>query len=621
MIIASAGHVDHGKTLLVHSLTGIETDRLEEEKSRGLTIDLGFAYLHRAGKTIGFVDVPGHTRFISNMLTGVSSIDFAMLVIAADDGPMPQTMEHLAILSIMGISQGCIALTKIDRVDENRLAEVKREIRILIDSSKLNDSPIFEVSSTTGQGIDALSAHLWQSSESLATKQSTGHFRLAIDRCFNIKGSGVVVTGSVFSGTVKVGDELHLHPGKKLVRVRSIHRQNEDSTQGFSGDRCAINISGDVNRDTVSRGNWLSSNVDLPLSDRIDISFRLLESETKPLKHLTPVHVHVAAQHVTGRLVLLESKTISPGQVSFVQLILSQAINLCYGDRIVIRDQAASRTLGGAQVIDPFAPPRGLKNRLAQLNALMATSIPKRLDRMLEAVDSQINVAEIKASFNLEELDTEAFGHISKAGILYSKHHVKNGKKETLDALRKWHRNFPSGKGPTQSQLRNLCQLPLALLEFILELLIREKAVKKTGNEFQALEYQNELPAVDKAFWLKVKPLLENELTKPPVLHELARSLNLPPTVLDKRLKGLIAFNLVIKPVKNRFFLPEGISRLKLIAISVSEDQEDNKFTVINFRDKSLLGRNLCIEILEYFDQIGFTLRQGDFRIIQDLNR
>jgi len=621
MIIASAGHVDHGKTLLVHSLTGIETDRLEEEKSRGLTIDLGFAYLHRSGKTIGFVDVPGHTRFISNMLAGVSSIDFAMLVIAADDGPMPQTLEHLAILNIMGIAQGCIALTKIDRVDENRLAEVKRQIRILIDPSKLKGSPIFEVSSITGQGIDALSAHLWQSSESFATKQSTGHFRLAIDRCFNIKGSGVVVTGSVFSGTVKIGDELHLHPGKKLVRVRSIHRQNEDSTQGFSGDRCAINISGDVNRDTVSRGNWLSSNIDLPLSDRIDISFHLLETESKPLKHLTPVHVHVAAQHVTGRMVLLESKTISPGQVSFVQLILSQAINLCYGDRIVIRDQAASRTLGGAQVIDPFAPPRRLKNRLAQLNALMATSIPKRLDQMLEAVDSQINVAEIKASFNLEKLDTETFGHISKAGILYSKHHVKSGKKETLDALSKWHRNFPSGKGPTQSQLRNLCQIPVALLEFILEILIREKAVKKTGNEFQSLEYQNELPAVDKAFWLKVKPLLENEPTKPPVLHELARSLKLPPADLDKRLKGLIAFNLVIKPVKNRFFLPEAISTLKLIAISVSEDQEDNKFTVINFRDKSLLGRNLSIEILEYFDQIGFTLRQGDFRIIQDLNR
>lgn len=621
MIIASAGHVDHGKTLLVHSLTGIETDRLEEEKARGLTIDLGFAYMHKEGETIGFVDVPGHTRFISNMLTGVSSIDFAMLVIAADDGPMPQTLEHLAILNIMGITRGCIALTKIDRVDEDRLTEVKRQIQSLIEPTNLKTSPIFEVSSITGKGIDALNTFLWASSKIITAKASEGHFRLAIDRCFNVKGSGVVVTGSVFSGSVKVGDELYLHPGRRPVRVRTIHRQNKKSEQGLCGDRCAINISGDINRSSVSRGNWLSSDLNLPLSDRIDVSFHLLESESKPLKHLTPIHVHVAAQHVTGRIALLEEKTISPGQNSFAQLILSQPINVCYGDRIVIRDQAASRTLGGAQTLDPFAPRRGSKNRTALLNAMTATSISDRISQLLEPIDGQIRISEIKANFNLRVFEPDTFGEVNQQGILFSKSHVQNGKKQVIKSLSKWHKNFPSGKGPTPAQLINQTQLPLPLLDFILEILVSEKAVKKSGNEYQLVEYQNDIPEADKIFWDKVKPFLEIEPTKPPVLHELARSVNLPPADLDKRLKGFVAFGLVIKPVKNRFFLPDAISTLKLTAITVSKEQVNGKFTVINFRDKSLLGRNLCIEILEYFDQIGFTRRQGDFRIIQNLNR
>ncbi len=259
MIIATAGHVDHGKTSLVRAITGVDTDRLPEEKARGLTIDLGFAYHDLAnGQRLGFVDVPGHERFIRNMLAGVSGIDYALLVVAVDDGPMPQTEEHLAILDLLGVTQGAVALTKIDRVDRTRVEEVAELTQLMLEPTGLAAAPVFPVSALNGEGVQALQSHLEGTAEAVAARVPSGNFRLAIDRTFTIQGAGLVVTGTVFSGAVALGDQVVLSPLGLPVRVRGIHAQNRSASQGQVGERLALNIAGaNVDKSLVHRGDWI----------------------------------------------------------------------------------------------------------------------------------------------------------------------------------------------------------------------------------------------------------------------------------------------------------------------------------------------------------------------------
>ncbi|HIP10983.1 MAG TPA: selenocysteine-specific translation elongation factor, partial [Rhodospirillales bacterium] len=304
MIIATAGHIDHGKTALVHALTGIDTDRLPEEKQRGMSIDLGFAYQPLdSGRVMGFVDVPGHERFIRNMLAGVTGIQSAMLIVAADDGPMPQTKEHLSILDLLGVSDGVIALTKIDRVETNRLKEVEDEIKTMVAGTCLNNADIMPVSAIDGSGIEDLRDHLEAMTDLLEKRKGNGYFRLSIDRCFTIQGAGLVVTGSVFSGKVKVGDVLTLSPDGTEVRVRGIHSQNRKSETGIAGERCAINITGaSLKGLAVKRGGWLlTPQIHAPVP-RFDANLKVLPNEKKPLRHWTPVHVHAGAAEIPGRI-------------------------------------------------------------------------------------------------------------------------------------------------------------------------------------------------------------------------------------------------------------------------------------------------------------------------------
>jgi selenocysteine-specific elongation factor len=281
VIVATAGHVDHGKTSLVRSLTGVDTDRLEEEKRRGMSIELGFAYadLGAVGAPpVGFVDVPGHERFVRNMLAGVAAIDFALLVIAADDGPMPQTREHLAILQLLGVSQGAVALTKIDRVDAARRMEVEHEIAALLVPTALAGAPIFPLVATTGEGVPALRQHLAAVGEAIARRSGAGNFRLAVDRAFSIAGAGVVVTGAVFSGTARVGDSLVVSPQGTAVRLRGIHAQNRPAEMARAGDRCALNLAGaELKLEDLARGDWIVAVRAHAPTRRFDARLQVLE--------------------------------------------------------------------------------------------------------------------------------------------------------------------------------------------------------------------------------------------------------------------------------------------------------------------------------------------------------
>ncbi|HXF66827.1 MAG TPA: selenocysteine-specific translation elongation factor, partial [Burkholderiales bacterium] len=356
MIVATAGHIDHGKTTLVKALTGVDTDRLPEEKARGISIDLGFAYLPlESGEVIGFVDVPGHERFIRNMLAGVCGIDFALLVVAADDGVMPQTVEHLHILDLLGVRRGLAVLTKSDRVPPERLAQVRVEVAELLATTRLAGIPVLATSAVTGAGVEELRRALVEAAAQQARRSAEGqYFRLAIDRAFIIAGSGTVVTGTVFNGSVAPGDRLVISPRGTPVRVRALQIRGEPASRAQAGQRCALNLSG-ADLETVARGDWVLAEPIHAPTQRLDARVTVLAAETRALRHWTPLHVHLATADVTARIAIPGGAEIAPGASALVQLVLEKPIGALNGDRFILRDQSARRTLGGGVVLDPFA--------------------------------------------------------------------------------------------------------------------------------------------------------------------------------------------------------------------------------------------------------------------------
>jgi len=611
MIFATAGHVDHGKTSLVKALTGVDTDRLAEEKARGLTIELGFAYVHHDQQSFGFVDVPGHAKFISNMLAGVAAIDHALLIIAADDGPMPQTTEHVAILELLGIESATIVITKIDRVGPENLATSRQSIQALLSASAYADSPVFEVSSTEGTGLDALKQHLWQL-KSARAESSQRYFRLAIDRRFSVKGSGLVVTGSVFSGTVNVTDELRLMPSNTKIRVRTLHRQDTDATRANTGDRCALNLTGDVDIDKVSRGQWITNHPELPVSNRLDAKLRLLTSELTPLKTGLPVHIHLGAQHTTGRVFLLELRQLNPGDSALCQIVSDTPISACYGDRFVIRDQSASRTIAGGWIIDPHSVQRGRSKalRLAILNQLARKEPVSHLDQLISTAKEGIDLT--KLLYGLNQTRVESNYPKDESGLSHHRDNLEEFQKKILALLKT--SSLP------QRDLRLNLGIKESFLKLILSQLIKTGKVEIDSTDVALVGQSAGLSKPAAALWKKVEPILETSSLQPPVIHELAKQVSLPPAALDKLLAECIKHGLVVRAVKNRYFLPKSLQHLRTQVAKVAT-AEGGEFTVIQFRDQSKIGRNLCIELLEFLDSKGFTKRLGDKRIVQDINR
>ena len=349
MIIATAGHVDHGKTSLVKALTGVDTDRLPEEKKRNLTIDLGFAYMPVAdASTIGFIDVPGHERFIRNALCGLAGTDFVLFIVAADDGVMPQTREHLAIIDLLGIQNCAVALTKIDRVSEDEIELATEEIKEVFAPTGLADPLIFNVSAHSGEGVQDLRDYLLDQSQTLPPREVKNNFRLAIDRRFDVSGAGLVVTGTVFSGSISVGDSVGVAGLDMQLRVRGIHAQNAESNEGRAGQRCAINLAGtELRKEVIERGQWLTTASDSEPVSKFDAELTVLPSEPRSLSNWTPVHVHLGAAETTGRVATLGTRSIDVAATGLAQLVLDEPIGAVHGDRFIIRDQSARRTIGG----------------------------------------------------------------------------------------------------------------------------------------------------------------------------------------------------------------------------------------------------------------------------------
>ncbi len=632
MILATAGHIDHGKTALIRALTGVDADRLPEEKRRGLTIDLGFAYSTLPdGTELGFVDVPGHERFLANMLAGVLSIDRVLLVVAADDGRRPQTLEHLDILELIGIEEITGVITKVDRVERARSDGVAAQVDELLVAAGFPQTRIFQVSSLTGEGIAALAGHLQQSARVAAQYRAraaaSGLFRLPIDRAFTLPGIGLVVTGTVAAGSVGIGERLVISPNGTPVRVRGLHGGNRPIETAAAGERCAINLVGSFpEAGKPRRGDWVVAAERHAPTTRLDVSLRVSRYAQAPLRDGLPVHLHLGTTDTVGRAAVLESREIAPGDTGFVQIDLEQPIGALWGDRVVLRDHAARHTLAGGRVVDPFAPRRGRRQlaRLAALAVLATTDTALALAGLL-ALEGVVDLKQFALARNLA---ASGLDHLTKSGeflrvgpahapVAVTAECLNALGHKIVETLHTWHQAQPDALGPSRAaligQLRGAA--PEAALDAAFSQLAEAGRVVRQGPIWRLPEHQPQLTRSDERLWERIYPLLSGGDLRPPRIRELAAMLDLEPEVVERFLARAERLGRVARVADNRFFLPETLARLADIAGELADSSPEGTFTAAAFKDRSGVGRNLTIEILEYLDKMGATRRTGDARV------
>jgi len=607
MIIATAGHVDHGKTTLIEAITGVNADRLPEEKRRGMTIDLGYAYWPQPdGRVPGFIDVPGHEKFLSNMLAGVGGIDHALLVVACDDGVMAQTREHLAILQLTGNPALTVALTKADRVDDTRIAEVREEVEQTLRAFGYPQATLFVTAAAEMRGIDALRAHLLQLPE-------RGHpehqrFRLALDRAFTVKGAGLVVTGTALSGDVRIGDTLWLTGVNKPMRVRGLHAQNQPVEHAHAGQRIALNIAGDAEKEALSRGDWLLSQQPPAPTERAIVA---LHSHT-PLTQWQPLHIHHAASHVTGRVSLLED--------GLAELVLDTPLWLADNDRLVLRDISARTTLAGARVVTLNSPRRG--KRKADYLAWIA-----------DLARAEDDAQALSAHLSRGAVDLTAFGwarQLSASGLnllLENPCFIRAGnnlldapiaarwQRKLLETLATYHQQHHDEPGPGRERLRRMA-LPMedeALVLTLIERMRESGDIQSHHGWLHLPEHKAGFNDEQAQLWQKAAPLFGDE---PWWVRDLARETGVDEQVMRSVLRQAAQQGLITAIVKDRYYRND---RIVTFASMIRDlDQGRGSTSAADFRDQLNVGRKLAIQILEYFDRIGFTRRRGNDHILRD---
>ena len=607
MIIATAGHVDHGKTTLLQAITGVNADRLPEEKKRGMTIDLGYAYWPQPdGRVLGFIDVPGHEKFLSNMLAGVGGIDHALLVVACDDGVMAQTREHLTILHLTGNPQLTVALTKADRVDESRIDEVRQQLQAILQEYGFANAPIFVTVATEGRGIDELRAHLQQLS---SREQTRDHrFRLAIDRAFTVKGAGLVVTGTALSGEVKVGDSLWLTGVNKPMRVRGLHAQNQPSEQAHAGQRIALNIAGDAEKEQLNRGDWLLSDAPPEPSERVIVS---LQTHT-PLTQWQPLHIHHAASHVTGRVSLLEN--------DLAELVFDTPLWLADNDRLVLRDISARTTLAGARVVT-LNPPRRGKRKAEYLQWLTALALTEN-DSAALAVHLErgaVNLADFAWARQLSDDGLQRLSQqpdfIQAGNNLLNATVAARWQRKVLTTLATYHEQHQDEPGPGRERLRRMA-LPMeddALVLLLIEKMRESGVIQSHHGWLHLPDHKAGFTPEQDAIWQKAAPLFGDE---PWWVRDLAQKTGTDEQLMRQVLRHSAQQGLITAIVKDRYYRND---RIVTFANLIRElDQEKGSTCAADFRDRLNVGRKLAIQILEYFNRIGFTRRRGNDHLLRD---
>ncbi len=624
MIIGTAGHIDHGKTSLVRRLTGVDTDRLKEEKARGISIALGFAYWPQTdGSVVGFIDVPGHEKFVHTMLAGAAGIDLLLLVVAADDGVMPQTREHVAIARLLGIREAIVAITKADLVEPARIEAVGSEIAALLAAGPFAGAPMLPVSTLTGAGVPELADLLASRAREARERQGDGAFRLAVDRCFTLQGAGTVVTGTVLSGSIGVGDSVVVSPNGLPARVRSIHAQNRAAERGLAGERCALNLAGPgITKDAIRHGDMVLAPALHAPTTRLDAEVSLLPGE-KALTMWQPVRLHHAAAEIGARVVLL-GDAIAPGTHGVIQLVLDAPLAAAALDRFVLRDTSASRTIGGGRFLDLRAPERRRRSpeRLAQLAALALPDPAEALHGLLSVPPHHADIdgfvrdralAAQAAETLTNQLDLVRIGPLAMLPAPWQA--LALAATERLDTFHAEHPDLP-GMGLERLRFAIAPRWPAPLFRQALARLAEDGVLVPAGSWIRRPGHEARLSPEDEALWERIRPLIaDDERFRPPRVRDISHLLGRPEEEIRRLLRLTGRRGDVHEVALDHFFLRGTLADMVGIAAELAGLHPDG-FNAAQFRDRLDNGRKVAIQILEFFDRHGVTIRRGDLRRI-----
>jgi selenocysteine-specific elongation factor len=625
MIIGTAGHIDHGKTSLVRALTGVDTDRLKEEKARGISIELGYAYTPLAGgEVLGFVDVPGHERLVHTMVAGVGGIDFALLVVAADDGVMPQTREHLAILELLGITHGAVALTKIDRVDEARIRAVKAQIDALLAPTALSQAPLFPLVATVpdDSGVGALRTHLHAIAANWPKHPQDGLFRLGIDRVFTLPGRGTVATGTARAGRVEVGDTLAVMPAGIMVRVRSIHAQNRDTGIGRAGERCALNLVG-IEKTALTRGDWLADPRALVPSTRLDVHLRRL-ADGRVVANRAPLHIHIGTAHRVARVVCLDGNQLKSGASARVQLVFDAPICASPGDLFIARDAQALHTLGGGAVIDPCAPARRRRSpeRFAYLDSIERLLAGEGVEPLLRNAPQGIEMRELArlCGRDPEHIALPAQARIVDAAgdrFVFLESQWLALCERAVGALRIFHAEQPDEPGIDRGRLRRMTLPTLADAAWraVVDDLLQRQAVQRSGHWLHLPEHQMAFDERELEFAQKLLPVIAAGRFDPPWVRDLAHTVRAPDDEVRAVLRKCVVQGDVYQIVHDLYYHRDCVRELARMVKGLVD--QHGAMEAVHFRDAIGIGRKRAIQILEFFDRVGYTRRTRNARVLR----
>ncbi|MCD4742055.1 MAG: selenocysteine-specific translation elongation factor [Desulfobacteraceae bacterium] len=628
IILGTAGHVDHGKTSLVKALTGVETDRLKEEKERGITIELGFASLS-LGKdiNIGIVDMPGHEKFVKNMVAGSSGIDLVVMTIAADEGVMPQTREHMEICSLLGIKHGLIALTKIDIVDDDLMELALEDISDFVEGTFLEEAPVVPLSSVTGEGLDDFLVTLEKVCRQVPERSFSSIFRLPVDRVFSMKGFGTVITGTLVSGKANVGENIVVYPSMIESKVRGIQVHGESVDTVESGTRTAVNFQG-LDKESVNRGDVLSSPDTLILSYMIDTEFMYIKSNPKPVKARTKIRFHAGTSEILGTLVLLDREELQPGEKACVQVRLDSPVCCLKNDKYVIRSYSPVRTIGGGRILNPVAQKHKLfdKDIIRGLNDLLEDDLEKDISFFVEqasfsgtsfkdlrvmtnARDKKLESAIQKMLAKKEIVQTNKERQVYVHGSVFEKFSTT-----LMDKLKSYHQANALKEGMPTEELKSKFEYynKTKLFNIVLNNLLKDKKIIQNQNIIKLSDHEVALEVDQHAVKDKIFNIYKKAGLTPPFFRTICQDLKLDKKVGMDVLHMLINNKDVIKTKDDLYFDNGSIDKLKKELVDFLE--KSGEITTPQFKEMTGISRKFVIPLIEYFDSINLTIRVGDTR-------
>jgi len=629
IILGTAGHIDHGKTSLVKAMTGIDTDRLKEEKERGITIELGFAHLELpSGQILGIVDVPGHEKFVKHMVAGATGVDLVALVIAADEGVMPQTREHLEICQLLKVRKGLVVLTKIDMVDQEWLELVKEDVSAFLSETFLAGAPILPVSSVTGQGIKELVAILDTLAKEVPERETSGFFRLPVDRVFTMKGFGTVVTGTTMSGQIRTADEVTIYPQGLDARIRGIQVHNQEMNEVSAGLRTAINLQG-VEKEQLERGNVLATKDSLRATRMVDVVLDHLSSAPRKLKNRAKVRFHTGTSEIIATVVLLDRDELNPGDTCFAEIRLEDPVAVLARDRYVLRSYSPVRAIAGGEILNayPQKKKRFSETALSELKALNSGNLTAITEQFVLAsrfdgvAHSQLPFLTNASRKKLEEIlktlqaQRKIIQYEKEKGILIHADYLKKARDQILSILDQYHKDFPLKAGLLKEELRSRTASTgdSKLFNFLITQLGQEGIVIQEKEILRLKEHHVTLAQDQEKVRQQIQEIYLKGALQPTYFKELTAKF--PGNSGADVLQVMVKDGILIKVKEDLYFHKDVIEELKERLVAVLK--EKGEIDTPQFKDMTGASRKYTIPLLEYFDITQLTMRIGDKRVLR----